>query len=166
MRKSSILFTITAVLPLTPAMPQSASPPPGAPPAVSVGATSGGQTPEPNGEISSSALDRYNTANQIDQYMQREQVGRFDEVSPSGRKLGRPRPATAKDLAQGLTVNDRSGAAIATVVSVAPDGVVLSDGKMKVKVPADAFGHNNAGLLLDTTKSDFQQMVTKANAAS
>jgi hypothetical protein len=166
MRKSLILLGTAAILPLTPGLSQTAPPPPGAPPAVSVGATSSGQTPEPNGEILSSALDRYNTANQIDQYMQRKQAGRFDGVSPTGQKLGRARPASMKELAQGLTVNDRTGTAIATVVSIGPDGVVLSDGKLKVKVPADAFGHNNAGLLLDTTKSDFEQMMTKANAAS
>lgn len=165
MRTSLLLLGMAAMLP-TPAASQSASPPPGAPPGVAVGATSGGQVPEPNGEILSSALDRYNTANQIDQYMQRKEIGRFDDVSASGKKLGHPRPADAKELTQGLTVNDRSGIAIATIVAVGPDGVVLSDGNLKVKVPANAFGHNNAGLLLDTTKSDFHQLVTKANAAS
>jgi hypothetical protein len=165
MGKFRILFVIAAALPPTSALSQSA-PPPGAPPAVSVGATSGGQTPQPNGELLGSSLDPYNSANQLDQYMHRKEVGRFDEASPAGRKLGRAGPASIKDLARGLPVNDRTGTAIATVVSVDPDGVVLSDGKLRVKVPADAFGRNNAGLLLDTTRSEFQQMVTKANAAS
>ena len=43
---------------------------------------------------------------------------------------------------------------------------MLSVGTAKVKIPADAFGHNKAGLLLDMTKAQFEQIVTKANAAS
>jgi len=99
MGKFRILFVIAAALPPTSALSQSA-PPPGAPPAVSVGATSGGQTPQPNGELLGSSLDPYNSANQLDQYMHRKEVGRFDEASPAGRKLGRARPASIKDLAR------------------------------------------------------------------
>jgi hypothetical protein len=35
-----------------------------------------------------------------------------------------------------------------------------------VKIPSNAFGHNKRGLLLDMTKSDFDKIVAKANAAS
>jgi len=166
MRKSLILSGIAMALPNTPVLAQAA--PPGAPPAVSVGATSSGQTPEPNGEIGSAAVDPYNSANQLNQYLQRKQVGRFDTDQPSAaaRKLGPARAANAKELALGATVNDKTGAAIATISSVDPDGVILSSGSMKVKVPSNAFGHNKAGLLLDTTKGEFEQMVAKANAAS
>ena len=166
MRKSLILSGIAMALPNTSALAQAA--PPGAPPSMSPGATSGGQTPEPNGEMRSSALDPYNSTNQLNQYLQRKQVGSFDtdQASVAARKLGPARPANAKELAQGATVNDKTGAAIATISSVDPDGVILSSGSMKVKVPSNAFGHNKAGLLLDTTKGEFEQMVAKANAAS
>jgi hypothetical protein len=49
---------------------------------------------------------------------------------------------------------------------VDPDGVVVSTAAGKVKIPADAFGHNKAGLLLDMTKRDFDNIVAQANAAS
>ena len=160
MRQSLIFFGIAAVLPYTPALSQAA------PPQGGVGATSSGQTPQPNGELGGSALDPYNSANQVDQYMQRKQTGRFDQTAPNAKKLGHARPASANELALGATVNDKTGTAMATISSVDPDGVVLSDGRMKVKIPTNAFGHNNAGLLLDTTKGEFEQMVAKANAAS
>jgi hypothetical protein len=52
---------------------------------------------------------------------------------------------------------------LAKIDSVDNDGVVLSMGTAKVKVPAEAFGHNKAGLLLDMTKAQFEQLVTRAN---
>jgi hypothetical protein len=79
-------------------------------------------------------------------------------------KLGAARPAKRSDLTAGADVNDKDGLAIATIVAVDPDGVVLSNGKAKVKVPADAFGRNRAGLLLDMQKAQFEQLVAKANA--
>ena len=82
------------------------------------------------------------------------------------KDLGPARPAKAKELAAGATVNDRTGTAIATIVTIDPDGVVVASPTGKIKVPAEAFGHNNAGLLLDMTKADFDKIVAKANGAS
>jgi hypothetical protein len=79
-------------------------------------------------------------------------------------KLGPARPAKPSDLTAGADVNDKDGVAIAKIVAIDPDGVVLSNGKAKVKVPADAFGRNRAGLLLDLHKAEFDQQVAKANA--
>jgi len=81
-------------------------------------------------------------------------------------KLGHARPAEKAELKAGASVNDNTGSAIATIVAVDPDGVTVSAGTAKVKVPADAFGHNNAGLLLDMTKANFLKIVAKANAGS
>jgi hypothetical protein len=55
---------------------------------------------------------------------------------------------------------------MATIISVAADGVILATVTGKVKIPADAFGRNNAGLLLDMTKGDFDKIIAKANAFS
>ena len=82
------------------------------------------------------------------------------------KDLGTARPAKAKELAAGAMVNDNTGTAIATIVRNDPDGVVVATPTGKVKVPADAFGHNNAGLLLDMTKADFDKIVARANGAS
>lgn len=80
--------------------------------------------------------------------------------------LGPARPAKKDELTVGATVNDKTGSAMAKIESVDADGVLVSIGTAKVKVPADAFGHNRAGLLLDMTKAQFEQVVAKANTAS
>jgi hypothetical protein len=80
-------------------------------------------------------------------------------------KLGPARPAKAQELTAGAIVNDTAGVVIAKIYSVAPDGVVLTTGVAKLKVPADAFGHNKAGLLLDMSKAQFDKIATQANAA-
>jgi hypothetical protein len=81
-------------------------------------------------------------------------------------KLGPARPARAGELAAGTTVNDKTGVVIAKIDQIVPDGVVLSSNSGKLKIPANAFGHNKAGLLLDMTKAEFDAIVSKANAAS
>jgi hypothetical protein len=80
-------------------------------------------------------------------------------------KLGPARPAKAAELTAGAAVNDNTGAAIGKIEAVQVDGVVLTNGIAKVKVPADAFGHNKAGLLLDMSKAQFDKIVAQANAA-
>lgn len=82
------------------------------------------------------------------------------------QKLGPARPAKTAELTSGAPINDNTGTAMATIVSVDQDGVVVSTGAQKVKIPAGAFGHNNAGLLLDMSKADFLKIVAKANGAS
>jgi hypothetical protein len=80
-------------------------------------------------------------------------------------KLGPARPAKPQELTAGAIVNDTTGVVIAKIFSVAADGVILTTGVAKLKVPADAFGHNKAGLLLDMSKAQFDKIVTQANAA-
>jgi hypothetical protein len=80
-------------------------------------------------------------------------------------KLGPSRPAKSGDLVAGAVVNDNTGTAMAKIEQVDPDGVVVSMGAAKVKIPADAFGRNKAGLLLDMTRAQFEQIVEKANAS-
>src|SRR5581483_8126663 len=80
--------------------------------------------------------------------------------------LGPARRAKANELTAGAIVNDKAGQVIAKIDQIDPDGVVVSAGAAKVKIPVDAFGHNKAGLLLDMTKAQFDQIVAKANASS
>jgi hypothetical protein len=80
-------------------------------------------------------------------------------------KLGPARPAKKSELAAGAPVNDNTGSAMAKIEQIDPDGVIVSMGAAKVKVPAEAFGHNKAGLLLDMTTAQFQAMVAKANGS-
>src|SRR5438128_901223 len=88
------------------------------------------------------------TTNAVDQYLQRQ--GLQDLGSGPGGKKGSDkveaaRPAKADELSAGATVNDKTGIAMAKVESVDPDGVVVSMGTAKVKVPTEAFGHNKSG---------------------
>jgi hypothetical protein len=76
-------------------------------------------------------------------------------------KLGPARPAKKSELAAGAPVNDNTGSAMAKIEQIDPDGVIVSMGAAKVKVPAEAFGHNKAGL----TTAQFQAMVAKANGS-
>jgi hypothetical protein len=85
------------------------------------------------------------------------------QARASQGKLGHARPAKLDELSTGATVNDKTGVAIAKIEKVEPDGVVVAVGTEKVKVPADAFGHNNSGLLLDMTKAQFEQVVAQSN---
>jgi hypothetical protein len=132
-------------------------------------ATSGGQTPQPGGMMGSSEAGSYNSSNVTSQYLHQKQIGNLPEQQnsrPSADKSGRARPATKDELTPGAVVNDKAGVAIAKVQQVDPDGVVVSMGAAKVKVPAEAFGHNKGGLLLDMTKAQFEQVVAQANKAS
>ena len=87
----------------------------------------------------------------------------IDQIEAHQRaKLGNPRPAKPSEITAGALVNDKDGTAIGKIDEVAADGVVVSSGISKVKVPADAFGHNKAGLLLDMTKSQFDKVVAQA----
>jgi hypothetical protein len=138
----------------------------GSTPAISQAVQGSGLAPGPAASIRNTEMDAHDTAtNPTDRYLIDKELENARR-NPASSKLGRSRPATANELALGAVVKDKVGQAIATISSVEADGVVLSEGKLKVKVPANAFGHNNAGLLLDTTKGDFDQMVSKANTAS
>jgi hypothetical protein len=103
------------------------------------------------------------STNALDQYFQRKSLQDLTENQRAAvNKLGPARPARKDELTVGATVNDKMGAAMAKVDRVDPDGVVVAMGAAKVKVPAEAFGHNKAGLLLDMTKAQFDQVVAQA----
>jgi len=129
-------------------------------------AVSGGQAPQAGTEI---RANPYNSTNAVDQYLDRKQTNNLPDepqVRAVGEKLGPARPAKAAELTLGATVNDKSGVAIAKIDQVDADGVIVSTPAGKVKIPTEAFGHNNRGLLLDMTKSDFDKIAAKANASS
>jgi hypothetical protein len=88
----------------------------------------------------------------------------IDQIEAHQRaKLGRPRPAKPSEITAGAIINDKDGSAIGKIDQMTADGVVVASGTAKVKVPADAFGHNKAGLLLDMTKSQFDKVVAQAS---
>jgi len=108
--------------------------------------------------------DSFSTPDLHDQLLKQRERELSDRLQGQSG-LGPARPARKSELAAGAPVNDNTGAAMAKIEQIDPDGVVLSMGAAKVKVSAEAFGHNRAGLLLDMTKVQFQQMVSKANGS-
>ncbi|HEX8839055.1 MAG TPA: hypothetical protein VF750_01145 [Sphingomicrobium sp.] len=111
------------------------------------------------------AHDSFSTPDMHDQLLRQRDRELADRLQAEHRTLGPARPAKRSELAAGAAVNDNTGAAMAIIQQVDRDGVVVSLGAAKVKVPTEAFGHNKAGLLLDMTKAEFQQMVAKANGS-
>lgn len=108
-------------------------------------------------------------ANPVDDYIQQKTLNNLGDKqarAAADKKLGAARPAKPSELTAGATVNDKTGVALATIAQVDPDGVVVSTPTGKVKIPTEAFGHNKAGLLLDMTKAQFEQIVSKANTGS
>jgi hypothetical protein len=105
------------------------------------------------------------STNAVDQYLKRQGLQDLPGQK-SNAKLGASRPAKAEELTVGAIVNDKTGVSIAKIEQVDTDGVVVPMGTAKVKVPAEAFGHNKAGLLLDVTKAQFEQVVAQAKTPS
>lgn len=109
------------------------------------------------------AHDNFSTPDIHDQLLKQRERERSDQIRAQANQPGPSRPAKPSELLAGATVNDKTGLAMAKIDSVDKDGIVVSMGTAKVKVPAEAFGHNKAGLLLDMTKAQFEQLVTRAN---
>jgi hypothetical protein len=151
MRKFLFFVAVPAALSSTPARSQVVAAPP--------------QGSDAAASASSESRSRGTETSAADQLLQREQM---QDISTAKKtvSLGRARPAKAAELLPGAAVNDKAGVLIAKIDQVDADGVIISTGAGKVKIPADAFGHNNAGLLLDMTKAQFDQIVAKAKAAS
>jgi hypothetical protein len=78
---------------------------------------------------------------------------------------GNPVPATQADITAGATVNDSAGVMIGTVESVDATGVVLKAGSQSVKLPINSFGKAATGLMIGTTKADFDAKVAASTAA-
>jgi hypothetical protein len=110
--------------------------------------------------------DSVNTPDLHDQLVRERQRELSEQLQEQNRSGGPTRPAKASELIVGTAVNDRSGVAMAKIDQVDPDGIIVSTPIGKVKIPADSFGHNKRGLLLDMTKAQFDQIVAKAKAAS
>jgi hypothetical protein len=79
-------------------------------------------------------------------------------AAPSG-----PVAALAADLTAGATVRDRNGVQIATVEGLEADGAIVKTGDRLAKLPLDAFGKDDAGLLLGITAAEFQTAIAASS---
>jgi hypothetical protein len=145
MRKSFILFVLLASFAPTAGFAQMG----GGPPPVGTSRPDNGNSPV--------------STNPLDQYLQRKSLQDLTETQRATlSKLGPSRAARKDELIVGAVVNDKTGAPMARIAETDADGVIVATGMAKVKVPAEAFGHNKAGLLLDMTRAQFQQVVAQA----
>jgi hypothetical protein len=83
------------------------------------------------------------------------------QFSPRGVK-GAPVPAVASDIVPGSPLRDIKGEPIARVDAVDAQGVIVATGTAKVRLPLNAFGKDQMGLLLGITAGKFRTLVAKA----
>lgn len=91
-------------------------------------------------------------------------VGSLDPTAkdqPAGLK-GKAVAANAADLKAGSPLRDKDGAPIGTIASVDAQGVIVDTGTTKIRVPAQAFGKDDVGLLLGISKAQFAELVAGA----
>ena len=85
----------------------------------------------------------------------------ISQLSPRGVK-GSPVPAAAADLLPGRPLRDIKGEPIARVDAIDAQGVIVSTGTSRVRLPLNAFGKDDLGLLLGITADRFRALVVKA----
>jgi hypothetical protein len=83
------------------------------------------------------------------------------QLSPRGVK-GAPVPAAAADVVAGKPLRDIKGQPIARVDAVDAQGVIVATGSTRVRLPLNAFGKDDLGLLLGITADRFRALVVKA----
>lgn len=74
------------------------------------------------------------------------------------RKAG-PVAAAEADFVVGAAVRDRNGVQIATLQSLEEDGAIVMAGDRLAKLPFDAFGKDDDGLLIGITGDEFQAAI-------
>jgi preprotein translocase subunit YajC len=77
---------------------------------------------------------------------------------------GQVKAATAAEIKAGAQVYDPQGGTVGKVESVAADGVVVSTGTVKAKIPASAIGHGDKGLVIAMTKAEFEAAAKKSKS--
>ena len=75
---------------------------------------------------------------------------------------GQVKAATSADIKAGAAVYDPKGGTVGKVESVAADGVVVSTGSVRAKIPAKSLGKSDKGLVIAMTKSEFEAAAKKA----
>ena len=98
---------------------------------------------------------------QIDE-MNRRINGERQNAGSSAR-ADRARAATPAEVIAGAAVSDRAGVQLGTIESVDASGAVILTAVGRARIPLNAFGKNSHGLLLQTTKAQFEDSVARAN---
>lgn len=85
-------------------------------------------------------------------------------TAPAAPAAGQAAPAATTAPTVGATVSDQAGVAVGTVVTVAPEAVVIDTGTNKVPVPPSAIGSNAKGLYMAMTKAQLDAAAAQAKA--
>lgn len=125
--------------------------------------TPGGDAP-PGGLTAGVTGYRPGMADQVDE-MNRRINGERQSSRNSAPRADRARPATAADIVAGAAVSDTAGVQLGTIESVDASGAVILTAAGRARIPVEAFGKNSHGLLLQTTKAQFDATVASANAS-
>ncbi len=91
-------------------------------------------------------------------------IGTLDpqaKEQPAGLK-GKAVPAKAEDLKAGGLLRDKDGQPIGAIASVDAEGVIVDTGTTKIRVPVEAFGKDDSGLLLGISKAQFAELIAGA----
>lgn len=123
--------------------------------------TPGGNAP-PGGLTGGVTGNTPSIADQVDEmnrHINGERQGRH-----ASAHVDRARAATAADVVAGAAVNDSAGVQLGTIESVDAQGAVILTAAGRARIPLEAFGKNSHGLLLQTTKAQFDASVAQANA--
>lgn len=72
--------------------------------------------------------------------------------------------ATSADVKAGANVFDQQGGSVGTVDSIDSEGVVISTGSARVKIPLSSVGVGSKGLVIGATKAELEAAATKDKA--
>jgi hypothetical protein len=121
--------------------------------------------PGPPGGMTAGVTGREaSIAEQVDE-MNRHINGDRVQARNAGAHADRARAATATEIVAGAVVSDNAGAQLGTIESVDAAGAVILTAAGRARIPLNAFGKNGHGLLLQTTKAQFEATVAHANAS-
>lgn len=81
--------------------------------------------------------------------------------SGSQSDAGAVKPAAAADIKAGAEVFDQKGGAVGKVEAVEADGVVVSTGSVRAKIPASSLGKGDKGLVIAMTKTELEAAAQK-----
>ena len=90
-------------------------------------------------------------------------INEADRQRSARNKHKGPVPATTADLVAGAAVRDKAGLQIATVERLEADGAVVRAGDRLAKIPVDAFGKDDGGLLIAITADEFRTAIAQTS---
>ena len=89
-------------------------------------------------------------------------AGQFSKKKRKGSAVA----ASAADMVAGAIFRDEKGEVLGTIVGAEANQVVVAVGTQRVKIPLEAFGKDANGLLIGTTRAEFQAALPAPEAVA